>query len=417
MMNLQRLLKQWSSALKTRRFADGEFLIDFSPDVHHLELAEGILLHDDALMPLWSEFRDAIAAMTATTHQYFLLIIQDVQLVRSVLNLLLPVLNRAPLAGLLLRNNRLPRHGTLALAKFLELNTNITCLAACNKIESKDDCVSLAQAIRHHPRIESLILHQIGLGGNGSLMKSMMPALHNRTLEAVSLGDNKIDSVGAELIADFLRANPNLKTLHLDKNLLTDDDVVLLAESLTTNTNLVELNLHDNPFGRCGVNALLFCVYNNISPNAIHDSNHTVTMKFRPSQCGDLVREEEFDIVFNASNGSPKNRRQAKIALALSSGGTGIVSFRLLDDIPFRLMPHMLGLLAIEISDDVWRNADCSRLDLVVHVLAWNMPWLYTQGWRQQRREHGSKRGRNASSSVPLRRSARLRLKVMHRVT
>jgi hypothetical protein len=61
-------------------------------------------------------------------------------------------------------------------------------------------------------------------------------------------------------------------------------------------------------------------------------------MKFRPSQCGDLVREEEFDTVFNANNGSPKNRRQAKIALALSSGGTGIVSFRLLDDIPVRLI-------------------------------------------------------------------------------
>ena len=60
-------------------------------------------------------------------------------------------------------------------------------------------------------------------------MISMMPALHNRTLEAVSLGHNKSDSFGAELIADFLRANPNLKTLHLDKNLLTDDDVVLLA--------------------------------------------------------------------------------------------------------------------------------------------------------------------------------------------
>ena len=127
--------------------------------------------------------------------------------------------------------------------------------------------------------------------------------------------------------------------------------------------------------------------------------------------------EEEFDTVCNANNGSPKNRRQAKIALALSSGGTGIVSFRLLDDIPVRLMPHMLGLLAIEISDEVWRNADCSRLDLVIHVLAWNMHWSYTQGWRQQWRVQGLKRGRNALSSAPLRRSARLRLKVIHQVT
>ena len=248
-------------------------------------------------------------------------------------------------------------------------------------------------------------------------MTSIMPALHNYTLEAVSLGHNKIGSFGAGLIADFLRANPNLKTLHLDRNLLTDDDVVLLAESLTTNTNLLELNLHDNPFGRCGVNALLFCVYNKISLNAIHASNHTVTMKFHASQCGGLVTEEEFDIVFNANDGSTKNRRQAKIALALTSRGTGRLNFRLLDDIPVRLMPHVLGLLATEISDKVWKNADRSSLDFVIHMLAWNMPLLYTQGWRQQWRVQGSKRGRNASSSVPFRRSARLRLEVIHKVT
>ena len=103
------------------------------------------------------------------------------------MNLSLPVLNQVPLAGLLLRNNRLPRHGTLALSKFFEIYTNLTCLAACNNIESKDDCVSLAQAMRHHPCIESLILHHIGLGRNRSLMTAIMPAIHNRTLEAVSL--------------------------------------------------------------------------------------------------------------------------------------------------------------------------------------------------------------------------------------
>jgi len=68
-------------------------------------------------------------------------------------------------------------------------------------------------------------------------------------------------------------------------------------------------------------------------------------MKFHASQCGDLIPEEEFNIVFNAKDGSPKNRRQAEIALALSSRGTGRVNFRLLDDIPVRLMPHMLGAL------------------------------------------------------------------------
>ena len=74
--------------------------------------------------------------MTATTHKFFLLIIQDVQLIRSVLNLSLSVLNQAPLAGLLLRNNRLPSHGTLALSKFFEIyKSNVPCSVQQHRVE------------------------------------------------------------------------------------------------------------------------------------------------------------------------------------------------------------------------------------------------------------------------------------------
>ncbi|KAL3799877.1 hypothetical protein ACHAW5_004389 [Stephanodiscus triporus] len=413
MMNLQRQLRQWASYLNTRRFADGELFIELSPDCHHSMLVEGILLYDDALLPLWKNFCDGLAAMTSISPQKFLLIIQDVQLSRSVLSLLSPVLNQAQIAGLLLRNNMLPRRGIRCLTKFLKRSPHLKCLAACNELESNETCIAFAEAVKQHPSIESLILHQIGLGHNRSLMTSIMPSLHNRTLEAVSLGNNNIDSFGAGLIADFLKANPTLKTLHLDKNLLSDDDVALLAESLTTNTNLVELNLHENQFGACGVNALLRCVYNKISLNAIHDSNHTCHIKFPAEQCGELLTEDEFNVIFNPNGESPIIRKQAKIALAIC-GATGSVNFLLLGDVPVRLMPHALALMAVLNADAVCRCP--SILDLVTQVLSgWNMPWLFTHhrsrgGWRSQGMLLRSKRGRNTSLCVPLRRSARLRI-------
>ena len=152
------------------------------------------------LLPLWKDFSKAISAVTANAYRCFLVIIQDVQLSRHVLDLLAPALNQAPIGGLLKRNNRLPRDGIRFVSKFVELNASLKCLAACNKIESDLDAISLAQAARRHPNTESLILHQVGLGQRQNLMAAIIPALRNSSTEAVSLGHNQIGSEGAAII-------------------------------------------------------------------------------------------------------------------------------------------------------------------------------------------------------------------------
>ena len=93
---------------------------------HHSELREDLLEHDEALMPLWRDFSTSISNFTGSSSQVFLVIIQDVQLSRSVLDLLAPALNgHNHLGGLLLRNNRLPRHGVQFVSTFIEMNKSI----------------------------------------------------------------------------------------------------------------------------------------------------------------------------------------------------------------------------------------------------------------------------------------------------
>ena len=163
MVHLQEQLIHWTSTLKLRP-RETELFVELAPDCHHSELQEDLLLHDDALLPLWKDFAEAVSHINASAHQCFLVIIQDVQLAKPVIDLLAPALNQAPIGGLLMRNNRMPREGIRFVSRFVELNPSLKCLAACNKLETEQDAVALAQAVRQHPNIESLILHDVGLG-------------------------------------------------------------------------------------------------------------------------------------------------------------------------------------------------------------------------------------------------------------
>ena len=328
------------------------------------------------------------------------------QLSRSVLDLLAPALNgHNHLGGLLLRNNRLPRHGVQFVSTFIEMNKSIKCLASCNKIENVTDATCIAQAVLRHPNIESLILHQAGLG-ICSIMTSIMPALYNPSLEAVSLGHNGLAAIATEVLSSFLSKNPTLKTLHLDKNLLTDEDVGVIARSLLTNTNLEEINLHHNKFGTIGSNLLLEAVCNMSSLNAIHASNHTCHLKFDTTlvelETGRTLTEYESKLFFNTDETeSPETRRKAKIIHALSlRTNPRNIDFSQLSDIPINLMPHVLHFFQNENKS--------SSLTRVFQVMSeWNMPWLFTNDHKKCR----FKRRRSKSSNnfaAPVRRSARI---------
>jgi hypothetical protein len=55
-----------------------------------------------------------------------------------------------------------------------------------------------------------------------------------------------------------------------------DDDVILIAQALKRNTNLEMSCLYNNNLTSIGVKALLTCVFDSSSLNAISESNHTL---------------------------------------------------------------------------------------------------------------------------------------------
>lgn len=234
-------LAKWTQMLRLRP-RRSEFYINLSP-IRPSELAEGILMHDDAMLPLWKDFSDAISALNENSYRFFGLSIQDIQISKQVLDMLTLALNESPVkVGFLMKNNRLPRDGIRCVSKFCELNESLLYLGASNPIESKLDAVSLAQAVRRHPCLRDLLCGA-ALGQRPTVMSTIISALGFSTLETVALCNNEIGARGALLISDFLSSNPKLQKLWLDGNLLDDDSVALIARSLKKNTNLRELTL------------------------------------------------------------------------------------------------------------------------------------------------------------------------------
>ena len=136
----------------------------------------------------------------------------------------------------------------------------------------------------------------------------------------VGLECNEIGSYGASLISKCLASNPVLVRLHLDGNLLNDDDHF-----------------------------------------ALHDSNHT---------CSFQVGEEDNCqlSVINLCR-DPELNRKIKILQALKD-------IKYLDDVPMGIMPRVLDFLQGigEVDGTKYNGVD----QLFQVMRGWNMPLLYT---------------------------------------
>jgi hypothetical protein len=115
-------------------------------------------------------------------------------------------------------------------------------------------------------------LNHCDLGSNPEILLAMLQS----EVLYIDLRNNNIDSFGAVTIAEYLEGDPPIEYLLLDNNRLNDDDALLISQALKRNTNLIHLNLVGNNFTSIGVKALLSCVFNSSSLNAISESNHTL---------------------------------------------------------------------------------------------------------------------------------------------
>ena len=182
----------------------------------------------------------------------------------------------------------------------------------------------------------------------------------------INLSNNNINSLGAVKIAEYLESNPPIRRIELDHNQLNDDDAILISHALKKNTNLHGIYLHSNKFTSVGAKALLTCVFDNSTLNAISESNHTLGgMNFfdysnRPkSLAGCIDRLLQLDCT-------------QKIMLALQDKDSLLQYFA---NVPMELIPEVLAFPLRWVVD----KHQHKHLNIVYSTMRWwNMPLLYS---------------------------------------
>jgi hypothetical protein len=170
-------------------------------------------------------------------------------------------------------------------------------------------------------------------------------------VEHIYLDNNNIDSLGAVKIAEYLESDPPIKFLSLDHNRLDDDDAVLISQALKKNTNLHRINLHSNNFTSIGVKALLTCVFDGSSLNAISESNHT--------SCIDRLLQLD---------------QTQRIMLALQDKDSLL---KYLANVPVELMPEVMAFPLRQVDNQCEHQH--KQLNIVYSTMRWwNMPLLYS---------------------------------------
>jgi hypothetical protein len=177
------------------------------------------------------------------------------------------------------------------------------------------------------------------------------------------LDNNNIDSLGAAKIAEYIGSNPPIYRIDLDRNRLNDDDASFISQALRRNTHLGQIGIFANNITSIGVKALLTCVFDGSSLNAISESNHTLggmhlfRHNVRLQDCiGKLLKLDRID----------------KIMLALQDKDSLL---KYLANVPVELIPEVLAFPRGRIADEHKHK----HLNIVYSTMRWwNMPLLYS---------------------------------------
>jgi Ran GTPase-activating protein (RanGAP) involved in mRNA processing and transport len=199
-------------------------------------------------------------------------------------------------------------------------------------------------------------LSHCDLGSNPEILLVILQS----DVEGIDLSNNNIDSFGAAMITEYIGSNPPIEYLFLAQNRLNDDDTQLISQALKRNTNLKTLSLHNNNIISIGVKALLTCVFDASSLNAISESNHTLRRitfhnpNDKLAFCIDRLLELD---------------RMQKIMLALQDKDSLL---QYLANVPVELVPEVLEFS--QRGDHQHRH-----LNVVYSTMRWwNMPMLYS---------------------------------------
>lgn len=146
--------------------------------------------------------------------------------------------------------------GAVALADALKVNTSLVSLDLGDNPISTNGIIEIAEALKVNRTLKKLDLRHNYIADNGAI--ALAEALKvNTTLTKLNLCRNDIKNLGAISIARSLHDNKSLVDLDLATNEFNSDSANVFAEMLTINRTLTVLNIAENEINGAGIQAIV----------------------------------------------------------------------------------------------------------------------------------------------------------------
>jgi len=295
-----------------------------------------IVWHEPILDGYWNEFEDNIRRRQLRSIAIKIqgIYIENVEIKKERLAALVDIFRNGratdSIGFVSFINANICGEGIVYLSKLVDVSSQLqTLVIRHNRIDNMESAHCISRSLKSHAPINQLYLAHCNFGSNPEILLIILQS----DVKHISLSNNNIDSLGAVKIAEYLEGDPPIEVLSLSHNRLNDGDIIHISQVLKRNTNLKSLNLDGNNFTSIGVKALLTCVFDSSSLNAISESNHTPEgMNFfhimeRLDCCIDRLLELD---------------RTQKIMFALQDKDSLL---KYLANVPVGLMPEVLAFL------------------------------------------------------------------------
>jgi hypothetical protein len=259
-------------------------------------------------------------------------------------------------------NANLCEEGIVLLSELVDHSSELQHFYLCrNLVDNMDSASCLSRSLKLHDSITDLFLTHCDLGSSPEILLIILQS----DIRYINLSHNNIDSVGGVKIAEYLEGNPPIQSITIDHNQLNDDDAILISQALKRNTNLKTIDIHSNIITSIGVKALLTCVFDSSSLNAISESNH-ILVSMNIFNTANIVSQKLNGYVRTLL----KLGKRDKIFLALQDKDSLL---KYLANVPVELIPEVLAFRQRVVDQQVQR-----QLNIVYSTMRWwNMPMLY----------------------------------------
>ena len=293
-LGLERVKKQLKNCIRSVKQDDGtafELKVRHNIIGHQLsDNEEPIVWHEPNLDEYWNKLERSISKTGCIRS----INIENVEMKKERLAALVALVHsdQAPTV-VILDNVNLCEEGILSLSELVGVSSQLDKLRIChNRIDNIESARCLSRSLRSHDFIDELNLIHCDLGRSPEILSVILQS----NVSLINLSNNNIDSLGAVKIAEYLGGDPPIEELTLNCNQINDDDAILISRALKRNTHLKALHIYSNNLTSIGVKALLTCVFDSSSLNAISESNHTlgrISMFLYAFDMGDFIFSDQ----------------------------------------------------------------------------------------------------------------------------